>query len=328
LLAVVAVVGATAIGGCKMVQQASVPPLPVVDGATPVGTETCVGCHEDIPGTYKGDPHAFGVVKRADGCETCHGAGSKHASSQAATDIVGAETLRALSAPARSALCLSCHADQVGHFPQSEHAVAGVSCWDCHPSALHGAKTTAVATLPDATGIQLPAWRRLPSLMPGHGSGASEFCYQCHGEVEADFRLQFHHPVLEGQMRCTDCHEILGKDLLTAIDDGRERCLSCHEEIRGPFLFEHLALEEGCTACHTPHGSIVKKLLTEANNGLCERCHFDARFPLIGGVDHTPFLSGGALCYDCHAETHGSNTTESLIPLNLGQRLIGGGRRQ
>ena len=32
-------------------------------------------------------------------------------------------------------------------------------------------------------------------------------CFQCHLEVRAAFQLPHHHPVLEGKMSCSDCHE-------------------------------------------------------------------------------------------------------------------------
>jgi predicted CXXCH cytochrome family protein len=79
--------------------------------------------------------------------------------------------------------------------------------------------------------------------------------------------------------------------------------------------------------CHAPHGSIVEKLLVEDNNGLCQQCHFDARFPLIGAVDHTGFLSAGARCWDCHFQVHGSNTDENFVPLRIEELRRGGGRR-
>jgi len=295
--------------------------LPVVAGATPVGTKACLECHDDVPGAWAGTPHAVAITERGDGCEICHGAGSVHVESEEAGDIVGSEALRALDAGARSALCLTCHATKLPHASQSDHAVAGVSCWACHPGALHAHTPTTETVLAVDTGWEAMKADHGPLVTSGVGRREAAFCYQCHGDVEGDFLLQFHHPVPEGTMRCGDCHAVHGESLRVRALGEDERCLACHEEIRGPFIFEHLALEDGCTVCHTPHGSIVEKLLEQADNGLCEQCHFDARFPLIGAVDHTGFLSGGALCYDCHFQVHGSNTDENLNPLGIEERV-------
>ena len=55
---------------------------------------------------------------------------------------------------------------------------------------------------------------------------------------------------------------------------------------------------EGCTSCHQPHGSINAKMLTERNQTLCLKCHFEQQGLItganpthiyIGNRDHTSF---------------------------------------
>jgi len=95
-----------------------------------------------------------------------------------------------------------------------------------------------------------------------------------------------------------------------------ENCLQCHQAQRGPYVFEHEALHEGCTSCHTPHGSINAKLLTVRDSTLCFKCHFQqirGGQILIGGSDHTVRLQEGT-CWTagCHEAVHGSRVNSSL----------------
>jgi predicted CXXCH cytochrome family protein len=159
-----------------------------------------------------------------------------------------------------------------------------------------------------------------------------ETCFQCHLEVRAAFALPHHHPVLEGKMSCADCHEvhkgIAIKGAPTNIQQKlkagglaflskNETCFECHTQQRGPFVYEHEALRQGCTVCHSPHGSVTQRLLNERNATLCLKCHFqEQKIPghiFIGDVDHSNFLQQGT-CWSagCHEEPHGSNVTPLL----------------
>ena len=37
-------------------------------------------------------------------------------------------------------------------------------------------------------------------------------CYRCHQQIAALFRLPFHHPVPEGKMTCSKCHDAHGSE--------------------------------------------------------------------------------------------------------------------
>jgi DmsE family decaheme c-type cytochrome len=140
-------------------------------------------------------------------------------------------------------------------------------------------------------------------------------------DKRGEFNLPHRHPVLEGKMSCTDCHDphkgsaIKGGSTSLALE--QDTCHKCHIAQRGPFVFEHEAVREGCTTCHKPHGSVNAKLLTERNANLCLKCHFQQQTApgriTIGGRDHSGFLSRGT-CWSagCHEAVHGSQIGSSL----------------
>jgi DmsE family decaheme c-type cytochrome len=121
-------------------------------------------------------------------------------------------------------------------------------------------------------------------------------------------------------MSCTDCHPPHKGSIFrggsTSLASANEACFRCHPAQRGPFVFEHEALREGCTTCHTPHGSVNAKLLTVRDANLCFKCHFQqvsgGRL-LIGGSDHRARLQQGT-CWTagCHEAVHGSRVSSSL----------------
>jgi DmsE family decaheme c-type cytochrome len=87
--------------------------------------------------------------------------------------------------------------------------------------------------------------------------------------------------------------------------------VKCHTEKAGPFVYEHPPVKiEGCTSCHTPHGSVNPRLLnTSRVNLLCIQCH-----SLASGAMATPTFHNQAqkyqACTMCHTAIHGSNTDE------------------
>lgn len=210
-------------------------------------------------------------------------------------------------------VCSDCHANISRAFPASPHArlhldagkMAGTyGCESCHGPA---SKHVAVG------GVGRDKYIVNPGKDP-------EACYQCHLNVNAEFHLPRHHPVTEGRMNCAQCHDPHGLDIMKpagglAMSKLNESCAQCHREQTRPFIFEHPALREGCTACHSPHGSVNPKLLTIRDSNLCLRCHAQTLRPggaggfYIGNVEHTGFIRYGT-CWTagCHSAIHGSNT--------------------
>lgn len=211
--------------------------------------------------------------------------------------------------------CAACHEKQVKDFKTTYHSrihiegederLEGQGCEACHgPGSLHV----------DAGG------GKGVSIVSGKGP---EACLQCHLDVNAAFSLQYHHPVKEGRMNCTACHNPHGEDIHkpASLLVGRvnDDCAKCHREQTRPHVYEHEALREGCTSCHNPHGSINEKQLTERDNNLCLKCHAQVALPntsgtvVIGSFDHSSFLRQGT-CWSagCHTAVHGSDINTHL----------------
>lgn len=246
----------------------------------PAGSAVCLECHEDIGSFSQKGAHRNPMFLGGDGrgCEACHGNGAAHAESSEPADIWGSSILTGWSDEQKSKACLSCHQENVHGWFSSPHE-SDLSCWDCHGDMLH---------------FQEPEKQKQAK------------CAECHKEVAMRIKLQYRHPI-----SCEDCHDPHEEN--ERMVDNTDRCLRCHAEYQGPWVYEHAALDDGCQVCHEPHGSHTAKLLKMTGNGLCLQCHTQSSFPAIGKKVHSSQLSGGAFCYDCHTDVHGSNTDPSLI---------------
>ncbi len=206
-----------------------------------------------------------------------------------------------------SETCSACHEKEHKEFQLSTHKRVRVpgeglevqGCEMCHgPASLHV----------DASG------GKDNILNPKTDPGA---CFQCHSDKKMEFRLPNHHPVLEGKMSCSDCHDPHGVSVrpwsATTLKGTNEACFNCHKEHRGPFVFEHEAVREGCTTCHQVHGSMHAKMLVARDNNLCLRCHSQVNFPMIGKQNHASrMMQGTCFSAGCHTAVHGSNFDDHL----------------
>ncbi|MCH2113079.1 MAG: cytochrome c3 family protein, partial [Planctomycetes bacterium] len=183
--------------------------------------------------------------------------------------------------------CLDCHADSTGlhQWDRGAHHNAGLDCLTCH-DLLQERRTT----------IRFPE---------------QQLCASCHGAQVAEFHANSSHPLGEGGLQCSDCHDVHGQSG-TLLDQRqlRERCEECHRSQSGPFAHGHEADRfDGCLACHEAHGSPNRKLLTaEPVRLLCLQCHADT--PL--NHNQQP-LSVFQNCLSCHTEIHGSNLDRRLF---------------
>jgi len=225
--------------------------------------------------------------------------------------------------------CEQCHEELYRGFQTADHSrliaegtnALNAGCESCHgPASLHSDSGGEVKP-PYSFTAGRPEPASLSTLAGVPPARTTEtVCYQCHNDVRGQFQLPSHHPVPEGRMSCTECHSPHKGSVLaggsTALLSQDENCLKCHPAQRGPYVFEHEALQEGCTICHTAHGSVNAKMLTVRDSNLCLKCHFQqvkGGSILIGGSDHTLRLQQGT-CWTagCHEAVHGSRVNSSL----------------
>lgn len=282
-----------------------------------VGSETCKECHEDQFKNFSHTAHAKLADSRnwkgkVTGCEACHGPGKAHVEEADPTKII---SFKNKTAKETSETCLTCHAgrDEHNNFRRGEHWRNDVGCTDCHSS--HDATT--LAANPGSNSLVSEVARRNVDIAGAQLLKGSEpqLCISCHSEQKAQFSMPFRHRVLEGLIKCSDCHnphggfELKQTRLATGADAG---CLKCHTDKQGPFVFEHAPLKtEGCSSCHTPHGSSNPKLLARARGDriLCLECHSNAHE--IGAPDTPNFHNQATAryqnCTTCHVKIHGSH---------------------
>ncbi|HKL25456.1 MAG TPA: GSU2203 family decaheme c-type cytochrome [Desulfuromonadales bacterium] len=315
LLPLALILGACATGAIREKQLT----LPTIEGAEPVGQETCLECHDDYAASFAASIHGriadFELMGAAGGCEACHGNGSLHISDDQAGKILKFDQLL----PEESAaVCAKCHSDgSLMDWTHSEHALTDVTCTDCH--SVHGGGKTALK-------------QQDPDL-----------CYSCHQEQMAKSNFPSHHPIKEGKMTCGDCHNPHAAEGLVTEQRVNDLCIECHTRYQGPFVFEHAPVAEDCTICHDPHGTVADNLLVQNEPFICLQCHeghfhaLRAGQPVGTNVPATPadpaitdpnitftnphgdegwqkaFLTR---CTACHAQQHGSDLPGQAAPVD------------
>jgi predicted CXXCH cytochrome family protein len=285
-----------------------------------VGSETCQACHEDQFKQYSGTKHAkLADLKdwkdKVQGCESCHGPGKEHV--EGGGDKTKIISFKNKNSKEISETCLSCHAGKESHnnFRRGEHWRNDVGCTDCHTA--HGPQFASFKpgsiTKPGETTRETPGGATLAMLKQSE----PQLCISCHTETKSQFTKPFHHKVLEGTLKCSDCHNAHGgfEQKQTNLSLGVDAtCIKCHTEKQGPFVFEHAPLKvEGCSACHTPHGSANPRLLKRPQvRQLCLECHSGITDQLSDGPTGGPHSQTSARsqsCTVCHSQIHGSNTS-------------------
>ncbi len=279
---------------------------PVVNGQdpgySPKGADTCLTCHQDeavlplfrTPHAVPSNPHSpFGEGQLQ--CEACHGPGGAHAGrvrrGQERPPVVRFGQDSGTPIAEQNAMCLGCHNDDVGFgWHSGAHPVDEVGCADCHDS--HAAREAVQQTATQA-----------------------DVCFACHSMQRVQTQKAFAHPLQNGKMDCTGCHDIhddAAGSMLARLNVN-DTCYQCHAEKRGPFLWEHAPASEDCTLCHAPHGANHPAMLTKRAPLLCQSCHSQAVHPSLpygpeGLAAGTPsqFLLGQS-CMNCHSQVHGSN---------------------
>lgn len=284
----------------------------------------CTACHDegDSPGVLHLGKTKHGT--QADGrtptCTSCHGDSENHIKSAraggdtkfVAPDVVyGAKSKS--SAEARNEACMSCHEKDAKRifWMGSQHQARDIVCSSCHQVHAAQDKVRDKRTQP-------------------------EVCYTCHKEQQAFANKPSHHPIPEGKMTCSNCHNPHGgaghKQLVK--DSVNATCYTCHAEKRGPFIHSHQPVTDDCTNCHNPHGTTADAMLKTRPPFLCLGCHDPSSHPgnvpgIAGRVDMSRNANGtvlsattprdnnntsgvvgktqGLSCLNCHTDIHGSN---------------------
>ncbi|HXF65158.1 MAG TPA: DmsE family decaheme c-type cytochrome [Burkholderiales bacterium] len=265
------------------------------------GDAVCTRCHaeeEEYPVLSIGKTrHGTTADTRTPSCTSCHGASETHVTRPAGAKerpkperVFGRKS--ATPPETQNQACLACH--QGGkriHWAGSAHATRDTTCVSCHQVHTAQDRVRAKAT-------------------------QAEVCLACHKEQRAQMNRPSRHPIPEGKVVCSDCHNPHGsvapKQL--ARDSVNDTCYTCHMEKRGPFVRTHQPVQEDCSICHNPHGTTTPNLLKARAPFLCQQCHEPTshRGTIPGNVTGTGTALNRAVvlargCLNCHTNIHGTN---------------------
>ncbi len=254
----------------------------------------CYRCHGDMQ-VYQeiAGPHQIGGPNGFN-CTTCHDAHGQ----------IIQET--------RKDLCLQCHdGAPTMAWHSSIHDQYGVACTDCHNP--HPRTEVQKFVNISHTHVTRPHRTQMSVQDP-------EVCFKCHQKIFGLTNLPSHHPIREGKMVCSDCHDGHGQmEKNLKAESLNLLCYKCHAEKQGPHVYEHPPVTENCAICHEPHGTVANNLLRQPTTFLCLRCHDGHRGSHGAGnrnnIDTRPFLQAAFYtdCTQCHRSVHGTNERGSAL---------------
>ncbi|MGO8690961.1 MAG: cytochrome c3 family protein [Thermoguttaceae bacterium] len=260
----------------------------------------CYRCHGDMQDLQRiAGPHQI-CGPNGFNCTTCH---DPHGQIKEST---------------RRDLCLGCHKGApTMAWHSSIHELNGVACTDCHDPH----PRSNVRQFVNINHFQVDRPKRLPMSVQ-----QPEACFKCHPKIYALTNLPAHHPIQEGKMVCSDCHDPHGQ--LTRnlrAETVNLLCYKCHAEKQGPFAYPHPPVTENCLICHEPHGTVAANLLRQPPVFLCLRCHSGHRRLASPshpeGVVPANIDTNTALrqplytnCTQCHTQIHGSDLPSPTTP--------------
>ncbi len=291
------------------------------DKATPKdlvlkGDAKCTRCHDenddypvlDIAKTRHGGVANFVSLT----CTSCHGDSNAHINNpegkkdRPKPDYVFGKKGAATPAADRAQACLACHAGNrhLAFWESGRHKKNDVACDNCH--VIHEAKNVPLRKENPTVSPLVTTTRQLQY----------ETCTNCHKQIRSQLLKTSHHPIIEGKLNCTSCHNPHGALSHAMVKDEsvNQLCTGFHVDKRGPFMQEHAPVEENCLTCHNSHGSIHAKLLNERVPNLCQDCHDWSRHPgtyysgnqgWSASPPNTRLVARA--CLNCHTNIHGSN---------------------
>lgn len=278
------------------------------------GDAKCTSCHDEADSpqllAIGKNRHGTKADGRAPTCTGCHGESKPHADYKGKDKPPVPEVTYLKSTKntpeERNGACLSCHEKDAkrSHWAGSTHQSRDVACTSCHNVHAGHDKVRDKKTQP-------------------------EVCYACHKEQRAQVNRPSHHPIPEGKMGCSDCHNSHGSvgPKLMKRDSVNETCYTCHMEKRGPFVHNHEPVSEDCSNCHNPHGTTAENMLKVRPPFLCHQCHtpHGGFIPQVLGSQSvaptvnaagkgTTNVTQGRSCNNCHTQVHGSNNPSTKNP--------------
>lgn len=255
-----------------------------------VGSEQCKDCHATESATHVKSVHSRAWEGKGYGCESCHGPAGDHVTNPSLSNIISFGKKSKQSSDEQSKACLECHSTstQLSFWDNGQHKRDDVACAACHEIHTNG---KSIAKDPDV-------------------------CLECHKDIRSQVNNFSHHPIVEGKVKCSSCHNPHGAMSKAMIkeDSVNQLCYKCHSDKRGPYVWEHPPVAENCLICHSPHGTKSGRLLNEKMPSLCENCHADSghhstaygsNFGFNGANKQAQFY--GRSCLNCHGSIHGSN---------------------
>jgi DmsE family decaheme c-type cytochrome len=268
----------------------------------------CYRCHSNMERQeHIGHSHQICGAVGFD-CATCHDPHGK------------------LRPESRTDLCLTCHdtSSPTMAWHSSTHARYGVACADCH----NPHPKSDIQQVLNIQHTHIQRQKRGPMSV-----SEPQVCYKCHPDIYAKTSMPSHHPIKEGKMVCSDCHDAHGQSHTSLKEPTTNlMCYKCHAEKQGPFAYEHPPVTENCGICHDPHGTVANNLLHQPTTFLCLRCHSGHRtgssavtpgFPSthpggaqLADVGVTPSLQRAYYtdCSQCHSQIHGSDVPSPHLP--------------
>lgn len=265
------------------------------------GDAVCTRCHDETEAypvlSIGKTKHGTVADGRTPTCTSCHGASESHikkpegmAERPSPTVVFGEKTKT--PAAERNAACLTCHRGSNRMlWSGSAHEQQDVACTSCHQVHSQHDKVRDKTTQP-------------------------EKCFTCHKDKRAEISRPSRHPIKEGKVACSDCHNPHGSagPKLMARDSVVETCYTCHAEKRGPFIWNHPPVSEDCSICHNPHGTTTPKMLKQRPPFLCQECHEPGSHQgMVPSVQSgAPVLAKEGTfargCVNCHTSIHGGNS--------------------
>ena len=219
--------------------------------AEPKGPPICANCHEQPHASTVMSAHGAKNDAQGSMCQACHGDATEHLKDPVKSKP--ANLIKTGTAAEKTDVCLTCHKTgrQLAFWESGKHALNDVPCSSCH--SIHGKD-------------------RNPSIAPFTTSfrpNESEICGTCHQDIRSQTLKPSHHPIMEGKVKCSDCHNPHGSSHYKLLREHTPNlCQDCHDAARHPGT-----IYGGGAAWLKPDGTPNPSVNTRFIARACLNCH-------------------------------------------------------